>query len=79
MLFRSTPEEVIDSFCTFLRSCGGETDPGRLAQTGAEMIDKLAEDALLNPVKLTGAPRSVTPENCRAVFHEVLDPVWMRS
>lgn len=74
-----TPEEVIDSFRTFLRSCGGETDPGRLAQTGAEMIDKLAEDALLNPVKLTGAPRSVTPENCRAVFHEVLDPVWMRS
>ena len=40
------------------------------------VFDKLAEDALLNPVKLESAPRSVTAETCKTVFHEVLDKAW---
>ena len=69
-------EEVIDSFCAFLHRCGGETAPGKLAGCGTEMIDQLAKDALLNPMKLESAPRPVLPKDTGTVFHEVLDPVW---
>ncbi len=72
----STAEEIVDSYCAFIHRCGGVTDPGRLTGCGPEMIDKLAEDALLNPVKLESAPRSVTAETCKTVFHEVLDKAW---
>lgn len=72
----NSAEEVIDSFCAFLHRCGGVTDPGKLAGCGPEMIDKLAKDALLNPMKLESAPRAVKPENTGTVFHEVLDRVW---
>lgn len=72
----NTAEAVIESCCAFIHRCGGLTDPGKLAGCGPEMIDKLAADALLNPVKLESAPRSVNAATCKAVFHEVLDKVW---
>lgn len=72
------PEEVIQSYVKFIESCGGTVHPGELAGTGAEMIDKLAEDAAQNPVKLESAPRKIRAEECNTVFHEVLDGAWTK-
>ncbi len=74
----STPEEVIKSYIKFIESCGGTVHPGVLTETGTEMIDKLAEDAAQNPVKLESAPRKIRPDECGPVFHDVLDDVWSK-
>ncbi len=74
----ATPEEVIQSYVKFIESCGGTVHPGDLAETGPEMIDKLAEDAAQNPVKLESAPRKIRVNECETVFHDVLDGVWSK-
>ena len=75
----TTPEEVIASYIRFIESCGGTVHPGDLAGTGADMIDRLAEDAAQNPVKLESAPRKIRVNECRTVFHDVLDTVWSKA
>lgn len=74
----STPEEIINSYVGFIEACGGTVHPGELAGADSSMIDKLAEDAVQNPVKLENAPRKITVDECKAVFHEVLDRVWSK-
>lgn len=74
----NTPEEVIGSYEKWIESCGGTVHPGELTGTGTEWIDKLAEDAAQNPVKLESAPRKIRADECRTVFHDVLDHVWTK-
>lgn len=73
-----TPAEVVDSCEKFIERMGIETAPGKLSGTDDSFIDVLAENAKLNPVKLTTAPVPIDPESAGTVFHKVLDPVWSR-
>jgi alcohol dehydrogenase class IV len=72
----STPAEVVDSCEKFIASVGIETAPGTLAGLDLSFIDKLAENAALNPMKLASAPVPVDPGSAGKIFHQVLDPVW---
>ena len=73
-----TAEEIVDSCEKFIRSVGVETAPGILSGTDLSFIDRLAENAKLNPVKLETAPVQISPESADTVFHKVLDSVWLR-
>ena len=79
-IFRGqTPGEIVDSCEKFISTMGIETAPGILSGTDASFIDVLAENAKLNPIKLTTAPVPVNPESAGSVFHKVLAPVWTRK
>ena len=73
-----TPEEIVDSCEKFIQNMGIETAPGTLSGTDSSFIDILAENAKLNPVKLSTAPVPIDPESAGTVFHRVLDQVWSR-
>lgn len=66
---------VIDSFVEFVRRVGGAPSPGEL---GLEkyLIEKIANDAVLNPVKLQSCPRKINRENASSVISEILTGSW---
>ena len=73
-----TPLEIVDFCERFIQEMGIETAPGTLSGTDRSFIDILAENAKLNPVKLSTAPVPIDPESAGKVFHQVLDSVWSR-
>ena len=50
----------------------------RLSELGCEksIIDKAAQDAVLNPMKLQSCPRPVSPDNAAEIISGILSKAW---
>ncbi len=72
----NTPEEVVDSCETFLRSCGAPVTLSALPGLDRSVIGKIAEDAVLNPMKLKSCPRPMVPEEAASVIRSILEKAW---
>lgn len=70
-----TPEEIIEHYVSFVRSVGGAPSPGELGLDKA-LIEKIASDALLNPVKLQSCPRKIDMEEASGVISGILEKAW---
>ena len=59
----------------FIAACKG---PARLADLGCDraIIDKAAQDAVLNPMKLQSCPRPVSPDNAAEIISGILTAAW---
>lgn len=71
----SDASSVIDSFVSFIRKVGGAPSPGELGLE-KELIEKIAKDAVLNPVKLQSCPRKISMENASSVISGILTSAW---
>ena len=63
---QSTPEDVVDAVEAFIRTCA------KPLELNAELIEKIASDALANPMKLASAPRPVPPDDAARIIRAVL-------
>ncbi|MBQ9338023.1 MAG: iron-containing alcohol dehydrogenase [Lentisphaeria bacterium] len=71
----STPEEVVRNAASFIAANGG---PAKLSDLGCDrsIIDKAAQDAVLNPMKLQSCPRPVSPDNAAEIITGILSKAW---
>lgn len=69
-------EDVVAACAKFIGSCGGATALKSLEGCSRELLARIAKAAKENPVKLSGAPRPVKPEESEAVLSGVLDKAW---
>ena len=71
----STPEDVVRNAAAFIAANHG---PARLADLGCDrsIIDKAAQDAVLNPMKLQSCPRPVSPDNAAEIITGILSKAW---
>ena len=69
------PEEVVRNAAAFIAACKG---PARLSDLGCDksIIDKAAQDAVLNPMKLQSCPRPVSPDNAAEIISGILSKAW---
>ena len=71
-----TPEEVIASWERFVEKVRGK---GRLSDYSfldKSIVEKIAGDALLNPMKLASCPRSLPLEEAEHTIKEILEKAW---
>ena len=70
-----TPEEVVKNAAAFIASCKG---PARLADLGCDraIIEKAAQDAMLNPMKLQSCPRPISPGDAPEIISGILSQAW---
>lgn len=70
-----TPEEVVRNAAAFIAACKG---PARLSDLGCDksIIEKAAQDAVLNPMKLQSCPRPVSPDNAAEIISGILSKAW---
>lgn len=66
---------VIASYKNFVRSVGGAPSPGELG-LDKSLIEKIASDALLNPVKLQSCPRKINMDDAAGVISGILEKAW---
>ena len=71
----NSPEDVVRNAAAFIAACKG---PARLADLGCDraIIDKAAQDAVLNPMKLQSCPRPVSPDNAAEIISGILSAAW---
>jgi len=69
------PEDVVRNAAAFIAACQG---PARLSDLGCDksIIDKAAQDAVLNPMKLQSCPRPVSPDNAAEIISGILSKAW---
>ena len=67
-----TPEEVVDAVAAFIAKYAGVPSLSALPGFDAAMVEKIASDAVKNPMKLASAPRPVAPENAAEIISGIL-------
>ena len=68
----ATPEEVVLSCEKFIAEVSPYKRLSELEDFDFAMVEKIAADAVLNPVKLQTAPRPVAPEEAETLIREIL-------
>ena len=69
---QTTPEAVVDAAAAFIAQYAGVPKLSALPCFDAAMVDRIASDAVKNPMKLASAPRPVAPENAAEIISEIL-------
>ena len=67
-----TPEEIVFSCEKFIAEVSPYKRLSELEDFDSAMVEKIAADAVLNPVKLQTAPRPVAPEEAETLIREIL-------
>lgn len=68
----ATPEEIVFSCEKFIAEVSPYKRLSELEDFDSAMVEKIAADAVLNPVKLQTAPRPVAPEEAETLIREIL-------
>lgn len=68
----ATPEEVVLSCEKFIAEVSPYKRLSELEDFDFAMVEKIAADAVLNPVKLQTAPRPVAPDEAETLIREIL-------
>lgn len=68
----ATPEEIVLSCEKFIAEVSPYNRLSELEDFDSAMVEKIAADAVLNPVKLQTAPRPVAPEEAETLIREIL-------
>ena len=68
----ATPEEVVLSCEKFIAEVSPYKRLSELEDFDSAMVEKIAADAVLNPVKLQTAPRPVAPDEAETLIREIL-------
>ena len=68
----ATPEEVVLSCEKFIAEVSPYKRLSELEDFDSAMVEKIAADAVLNPVKLQTAPRPVAPEEAETLIRDIL-------
>ena len=69
---QKTPEDVVKAAAAFIAQYSGAPKLSALPCFNAAMVDKIASDAVKNPMKLASAPRPVAPENAAEIISGIL-------
>ena len=69
---QKTPEDVVDAAAAFIAKYAGAPKLSALPCFNAAMVDRIAADAVKNPMKLASAPRPVSPENAAEIISGIL-------
>jgi len=69
---QKTPEDVVNATAAFIAKYAGAPKLSALPCFDAAMVDRIAADAVKNPMKLTSAPRPVSPDNAAEIISEIL-------
>ena len=69
---QKTPEDVVNAAAAFIAKYAGAPKLSALPCFDAAMVDRIASDAVKNPMKLASAPRPVAPENAADIISEIL-------
>ncbi len=69
---QKTPEDVVDAAAAFIAQYSGAPKLSALPCFNAAMVEKIASDAVKNPMKLASAPRPVDPESAAGIISGIL-------
>ena len=69
---QKTPDDVVDAAAAFIAKYVGVPKLSAFSCFNAAMVDKIAADAVKNPMKLASAPRPVAPENAAEIISGIL-------
>ncbi len=69
---QTTPEDVVDAAAAFIAQYSGAPKLSALHCFNAAMVEKIASDAVKNPMKLASAPRPVDPESAAGIISGIL-------
>ena len=69
---QKTPEDVVEAAAAFIAKYAGAPKLSALPCFDAAMVDRIASDAVKNPMKLASAPRPVAPENAAEIISGIL-------
>ena len=69
---QKTPEAVVDAAAAFIALHAGVPTLSALPCFNAAMVEKIASDAVKNPMKLASAPRPVDPESAAGIISGIL-------
>ena len=69
---QKTPEDVVNAAAAFIAKYAGAPKLSALPCFDAAMVDRIASDAVKNPMKLSSAPRPVAPENAAEIISGIL-------
>ena len=69
---QKTPEDVVDAASAFIAKYSGVAKLSALPFFDAAMVDKIAADAALNPMKLASAPRPLDPGSAAEIISGIL-------
>ena len=69
---QKTPEDVVNAAAAFIAGYAGVPKLSALQCFDAAMVDRIASDAVKNPMKLASAPRSVAPEKAAEIISGIL-------
>ena len=65
-------QDVVDAAAAFIAKYAGVPKLSALPCFDAAMVDRIASDAVKNPMKLASAPRSVAPEKAAEIISGIL-------
>ena len=68
----STPEDVVRDCEAFIAEVSAYKKLSEMEYFDSAMVEKIAADAILNPVKLQTAPRPVALDDARDLIYEIL-------
>ncbi len=68
----ATPEEVVDCAADFIAEATGVRRLSDLPFFNENLIEKIATDALANPMKLASCPRPISPTDAKRIISEIL-------
>ena len=69
---QKTPEDVVNAAADFIAQYAGVPKLSALPCFDAAMVDRIASDAVKNPMKLASAPRPVAPESAAEIISGIL-------
>ena len=69
---QKTPEAVVNAAAAFISEYSGTPKLSALPCFDAAMVEKIASDAVKNPMKLASAPRPVNPESAAGIISGIL-------
>ncbi len=69
---QKTPEDVVNAAAAFISKYAGAPKLSALPCFDAAMVERIAADAVKNPMKLASAPRPVSPENAAEIISGIL-------
>ena len=69
---QKTPEDVVNAAAAFIAKYAGAPKLSALPCFDAAMVERIATDAVKNPMKLASAPRPVSPENAAEIISGIL-------
>ena len=69
---QKTPDDVVNAAAAFISKYSGAPKLSALPCFNAAMVDRIAADAVKNPMKLASAPRPVPPESAAEIISGIL-------